>query len=116
MVGCHQIVAWWLTLKILLTRPKRACMVGSEAHKVTVIRRFEGNAADDNRRKERSQLKRHTRQILTEDEEDETPEEREFREEQERLTEDAKALQNETEDLFYGIEVYEEPDLDPSLQ
>lgn len=48
------------------------------------IRRFEGNAADVNRSKERSQRKRETRHLI-EDEEAETDEEAEFRKEQERL-------------------------------
>lgn len=63
---------------------------------MTAIRRFEGNTADVNRSKERAQIKRQTRAVL-EDDDEETPEEQAFREEQERLNNLAQQIKAEVE-------------------
>ena len=65
---------------------------------VRTTRRFEGNAADVNRSKERAANKRHARQIVNNAEDDETPEELAFKEEQQRLSEESETLKYEAED------------------
>ncbi len=67
---------------------------------VTVVRRFEGNCAEDNRRKERVAQKRHAKAVVAEtvEAEDETPEELEFRLEKERLDAESADTVNEVED------------------